>query len=99
MRDLLSTCRLPCHRFIGGDPLVRAKEHSLRTRVDEAAAIAKLPTSMRASAVADLLAARRSTVTAVNGALSAAGIAPVDTRPSDNQLNWFSRLLAGRPAA
>lgn len=99
VRDLLSTCRLPCHRFIGGDPLVRAKEHSLRSRVDEAAAIAKLPTSMRASAVADLLAARRSTVTAVNGALSAAGIGPVDTRPSDNQLNWFSRLLAGRPAA
>jgi hypothetical protein len=98
-RDLLTTCRLPCHRFIGGDPLVRAKEHSLRSRIDEAAAVTKLPPSMRASAVADLLAARRSTITALNGALSAAGVPPIDTRPSDSQLNWFARLHAGRPAA
>lgn len=99
VRDLLSTCRLACHRFIGGDPLVRAKEHSLRARIDESAAISNLPASMRVSAVADLLAGRRSTVTTVNGALLAAGLPAVDTRPSDNQLNWFSRLLASLPAA
>lgn len=86
----------PLHR---GDPLVRAKEHSLRARIDEAIAIWDLPPSMRVSTVADLLAGRRSTVTRVNGALSAAGLAAVDTRPSDNQLNWFARLLASRSAA
>lgn len=98
-RAELSSCRLPCHRFIGGDPLARAKEHSLWARVAEAAAIHDLPSSMRPSAVADLLAARRSTLTTINGALAAAEVDLLDTRPIDNHLNWFSRLMEHRSAA
>jgi hypothetical protein len=48
VHDLVSGCRLPCHRFIGGDDyLARAKEHSLRARIAEAQTIGALPTSMR----------------------------------------------------
>lgn len=44
VRDLLGSCRLPCHRFVGGDDfLARAKEHSLRARVAEAQSFPSLP--------------------------------------------------------
>lgn len=99
VRDLLSTCTLPCHRFAGGDPLARAKEHSLRARVDEARAITDTTRSMRMSTILDLLEARRSTVTMLNGALAAASLPPLDPRPADNHHNWFSRHFAQRPAA
>jgi hypothetical protein len=99
-RDLLGACRLPCHRFIGGDDyLSRAQEHSLRARITEAVAIASRPPSMRLSEVIDTVTQRRSTVTALNAALQAAGIAPIDTRPVDNHLNWLGRLAERRTAA
>jgi len=99
-RDLLGGCRLPCHRFVGGDDfLARAKEHSLRTRIAEAQAIAALPPSMRLTEIIQVATRRRSTVTAVNAALKQAGIDPLDTRPGDNQLSWLGRLAESHSAA
>lgn len=100
VRDLLSGCRLPCHRFIGGDDyLARAKEHSLRARIAEAKAISDLPQSMRLNEMTQRLTRQRSTITAVNAALAEAGIKPVDTGPTDNHLNWMARLAESRSAA
>lgn len=100
VRDLVSGCRLPCHRFVGGDDyLARAKEHSLRARVAEAQAIDGLAPSMRLSEIIQRLSRQRSTVTAVNAALKEAGIDPVYTRPSDNHLSWLARLAESRSAA
>lgn len=100
VRDLVSGCRLPCHRFVGGDDyLARAKEHSLRARVAEAQAIGALAPSMRLGEMIERLTRQRSTITSVNAALMAAGIDPVDTRPSDNHLNWLARLAESRSAA
>lgn len=99
-RDLIGSCRLPCHRFIGGnDFLARAKEHSLRARVAEAEGMAALPPSMRLTEMIELVKRRRSTVTAVNAALTQARIAPLDTRPVDNHLNWLGRVAERHPAA
>ncbi len=99
-RDLLGICRLPCHRFVGGDDfLARAKEHSLRARVAEAQAIAGLPPSMRLAEITHTVTRRRSTVTAVNAALKQAGIDSLDTRPVDNHLNWLGRLAESHSAA
>jgi hypothetical protein len=99
VRDRLAACRLACHRFIGGDPLARAREHSLWARVADASDVSGVSQSMRTSIVADVLTARRSTITAVNQALGEAGLAPIDTRPADNHLNWFSRLTERRDVA
>jgi hypothetical protein len=44
-------CRLPCHRFTGGDPLDRAREHSLWARVDTSREISGLPATMRLQAL------------------------------------------------
>jgi hypothetical protein len=100
VRDLISGCRLTCHRFIGGEDFVsRAREHSLRTRIEEAEAMAKLPSSMRLSEMIEGVTRRRSTVTAVNAALVAKGMEPLDTRPADNHLNWLNRMFERRPAA
>lgn len=99
-RDLVSGCRLACHRFIGGDGyLSRANEHSLRAHIAEAQAISGLPASMRLSEMSQRLTRQRSTITAVNAALVEAGIEPVDTRPTDNHLNWMARLAESRSAA
>lgn len=99
-RDLLGTCRLPCHRFVGGeDFLARAKEHSLRARVAEAQILAGLPASMRLGEMINLVTRRRSMVTAVNAALTEAGVTPLDTRSVDNHLTWLSRLAERHPAA
>ncbi len=100
VRDLVSGCRLPCHRFVGGDDyLARAKEHSLRARVTEAQAIGALAPSMRLGEMIERLTRQLSTITSVNAALMEAGIDPVDTRPSDNHLNWLARLAESRSAA
>jgi hypothetical protein len=100
VRDLISGCRLPCHRFIGGDDfLARAKEHSLRARIADAQAIADLPASMRLGEMTQHLTRQRSTITTVNAALKEAGLDPIDTRPTDNHLNWLARLIESRSAA
>lgn len=100
VRDIVSGCRLACHRFIGGDDfLARAKEHGLRARVAEAQAIAALPPSMRLAEMTQRLTLQRSTITSVNAALLQAGITSVDTRPTDNHLNWLSRVAESRSAA
>ena len=100
VRDLIGGCRLACHRFIGGDDyLARAKEHSLRARIAEAQAVAGLPTSMRVAEMIQRLTRQRSTITAANAALKAAGVDPIDTRPTDNHLNWIARLTESRSAA
>lgn len=99
VRDLISGCRLACHRFIGGeDFLSRAREHTLRTRVAETKEVAELPASMRLSAMIEVMTRCRSTVTAVNAALTVKGLQPVDTRPADNHLNWLNRLVEHQPA-
>jgi hypothetical protein len=89
-----------CHRFIAGDDyLSRAREHSLRARIAEAEAIARLPGSMRLPEMIEVVTRRRSTVTSVNAGLKAKGIQPLDTRPADNHLNWLGRLFEQQPAA
>lgn len=99
-RDLVGSCRLPCHRFVGGDSyLARAKEHSLHARIAEAQRIGGLPSSMRLTEMTHVVTSRRSTVTAVNAALAQAGIAPLDTRSVDNHLNWLGRLAESHSAA
>lgn len=98
--DLLGGCRLPCHRFIGGnDFLSRAKEHSLRSRVAVAERVAGLPPSMRLDEVIEAALRRRSNVTAVNSALQSTSIAPLATQPIDNHLNWLGRLRERQTAA
>jgi hypothetical protein len=92
-------CRLPCHRFTGGDPLERAREHSLWARIDVTREIARLPGTMRLQAVDERLRNQRSRLTTINGALRAAGEAPLDTRPLDNRLSWVARALRSRSAA
>jgi len=92
-------CRLPCHRFTGGDPLERAREHSLWARVDAAREIARLPMSMRLRTLFERTRAQRSRLTTINGALVAAGEAPLDTKPLDNRLAWISRLMHAPSAA
>lgn len=100
VRDLLGSCRLPCHRFVGGDDfLARAKEHTLRARVADAKAISALPSTMRLTEMIQLVIRRRSTVTAVNTALKQAEIGPIDTRAVDNHLNWLGRLTESHSAA
>jgi len=92
-------CRLPCHRFTGGDPLERAREHSLWARVDTAREIGRLPATMRLQALHERLRSQRSRLTTINGALLAAGEAPLDTKPLENRLVWVSRTLQSRSAA
>lgn len=100
VRELAGSCRLSCHRFIGGaDYLARAKEHSLRARIAEAATIANLPPRMRLSEMLEIIAKRRSTITAINAALRDAGIATLDTGPADNHLTWLARVSESRSAA
>jgi hypothetical protein len=95
----LRSCRLPCHRFSGHHVLDRAREHSLWARVEETQLVAALPSSMRATSVYERLKSRRSVLTTVNGALEAAGEAPLDGKYLDNHLTWMSRALATRSAA
>lgn len=94
-RDLIGGCRLPCHRFVGGDDfLARAKGHSLLARVADAKAIASLPPSMRLTEMVHLVTRRRSTVTAVNAALTEAGIA---RHPARRQPPQLARPSGGAP--
>jgi hypothetical protein len=95
----LRSCRLPCHRFSGHHLLEQAREHSLWARVEEAQLVASLPPSMRATSVYERLKARRSVLATINGALDAAGEAPLDVKPLDNHVVWISRALAARSAA
>lgn len=92
-------CRLPCHRFTGGDPLERAREHSLWATVHVTREIARLPSTMRLAALYDRLRTQRSRLTTINGALLAAGESPLDTRPLDNRLAWIGRALQAQSAA
>jgi hypothetical protein len=95
----LLTCRLPCHRFQGGDPLAHAREHSLWTRVDEAQRVSATPRAGRVEVLRDALRRKRSTLTRINDALLRAGEAPVDTTALDNKLTWLSRATAQSAAA
>lgn len=92
-------CRLPCHRFTGGDPLARAREHSLWARVDTSREISRLPATMRLQALYERTCTQRSRLTTINGALVAASQAPLDTKPLDNRLVWISRTLQASAAA
>ena len=99
VRDLLGSCRLPCHRFVGGDDfLARAKEHSLRARVAEAKAISALPSSMRLTEMIQLVIRRRSTVTAVNAALCKRGsVRSTPVRWTTTSPGWVGSPRAIRP--
>jgi hypothetical protein len=54
---------------------------------------------MRLGEMSQRLTRQRSTITAVNAALVAAGVEPLDTRPTDNHPNWLARLAESRSAA
>lgn len=54
---------------------------------------------MRLAEMTQRLTLQRSTITSVNAALLQAGITSVDTRPTDNHLNWLSRVAESRSAA
>jgi hypothetical protein len=95
----LRGCRLPCHRFSSDHILERAREHSLWARVADAQMVSSLPTSMRATAVYERLRNQRSALTAINGALEAAGEATLTLSPVDNHIAWVSRVVASRSAA
>lgn len=75
-----------------------AGEHSLRCRVDEAMELARLPAELRPQYAMDLLRARSSLLTTINGILRAEGHIPLSTNHVDNFLTALERLL-DRPAA
>ena len=95
----LLICRLPRHRFRGGNFLDRAREHSLWARVDEAKATSALPLSMRITREYETCRSQRSTLTTINGALAQVGLEPLDLKPIDNRITWISRAEASRTAA
>jgi hypothetical protein len=95
----LGGCRLPCHRFRSGDPLEQAREHSLWARVTDAQLVDSLPASMRSAAVHERLRNQRSVLSTINGALVAAGEAPLSAKPIDNHMTWMSRAAAARAVA
>lgn len=91
---------LPCCRF---NPLDtsrgRAVEHSLRSRVAEAATNHALPPSMRIERLHADLELKRSTMTACNTVLTAIGEEPLRRKHLDNQITALARMLPRRPTA
>ena len=95
----LRSCRLPCHRFRSDNILEQAREHSLSARVTEDQLPTSLPPSMRTTQVYERLRTQRSVLATINSALEASGHVPVDPKPLENRLTWFSRMIAVNAAA
>ncbi len=99
MRGYLD-CHLPCCRFRPlHDRAEWAREHSLRARVAEAAQLAALAPSMRASRQVDVLRRARSSLATVNLSLQANGHEPLPVEHVENQLAALERILASHRAA
>lgn len=93
-------CRLGCCRFRTPDDRTEwAREHSLRTRVSEAADLAGLAPSMRASRQVDVLQAARASIVTVNSSLQANGLDLIPAEHIENQLAALQRILARHTAA
>jgi hypothetical protein len=92
-------CRLGCcrHRTIE-DRTDWSREHSLRTRVAEAADLAGYAPSMRASRQSDLMHAARASLVTVNSALQISGHKAIPTEHVENQLAALGRLISSRTA-
>lgn len=99
MRAFLD-CRLRCCRFrTPQDRAGWAREHSLRTRVTEAADLAVLAPSMRASRQVDVLHAARASLVTVNSSLQSSGHETLPVEHVENQLAALQRILASHRAA
>jgi hypothetical protein len=93
-------CRLTCCRFrTPQDRTEWAREHSLRTRVSEAADLAGLAPSMRASRQVDVLQAARASMVTVNSSLQANGLELLPAEHIENQLAALQRIMARNTAA
>lgn len=93
-------CRLPCCRFRTiQDRTEWAREHSLRTRVAEAADLAGLPPTMRASHQLDVIQAARASLVTVNTALQSSGHQTIPVEHVENQFVALKRIIASRKAA
>lgn len=93
-------CRLACCRFRTFDDRSEwAREHSLRSRVTEAADLAALAPSMRAGRQLDVIRAARTSLVMVNSALRAPSHDMLPTEHVENQLAALQRLVASRQAA
>jgi hypothetical protein len=93
-------CRLPCCRFRTiQDRTEWAREHSLRARVAEAADLAGLAPTMRASRQLDVIQAGRASLVTVNSALESSGHQPIPVEHVENQLAALERIIASRRAA
>lgn len=93
-------CRLTCCRFrTPQDRTEWAREHSLRTRVSEAADLAGLAPSMRGSRQVDVLQAARASMVTVNSSLQANGLELLPAEHVENQLAALQRIMARNPAA
>jgi len=93
-------CRLTCCRFRTiHDRTEWAREHSLRSRVAEAVALAALAPSMRASRQVDILQAARASLVTVNTSLQSSGHQTMPVEHVENQLAALGRILASQRAA
>ena len=90
-------CRLRCcrHRTIE-DRTEWAREHSLRTRVAEAADLAGYAPTMRASRQHDVVHAARAFLVTVNTALQSTGHKTIPVEHVENQLAALGRLISSR---
>jgi hypothetical protein len=93
-------CRLTCCRFrTPQDRTEWAREHSLRTRVSEAADLSGLAPSMRASRQVDVLQAARASMVTVNSSLQGNGFESLPVEHVENQLAALQRIMARHTAA
>jgi hypothetical protein len=93
-------CTLACCRFrTPSDRTEWAREHSLRTRVSEAADLAGLAPSMRASRQVDVLQAARASMVTVNSSLQANGLDLLPSEHVENQLAALQWIMASNTRA
>lgn len=90
-------CRLKCCRNRTIDDRTEwGREHSLRTRVTEAASLSAQPLSMRAGIQLDVLSAARTSLVTVNSALQGNNLLPLPTEHVENQIAALGRLMSTR---
>lgn len=93
-------CRLPCCRFRTiADRTDFAREHSLRSRVSEAADLAAYSPTMRVSRQRDLLQAARTSLVMVNSALHSADRPQIPSEHVENHLGALDTLTSLRSSA
>jgi hypothetical protein len=93
-------CNLPCCRFNPLDSTrTRAVEHTVRTRVAEAAKHHGTPATMRPERLMSEYASRSSTLKTCNSILQSIGEKPLPTKHVDHQSAAVARRMARIPAA